>query len=164
MDPSNDLDFALTMIACSLESQIRSNLENLTDGARFGQIVRSNTIFPSPLRLSFALYYSWIVQNKTLKESNLLRVIQKKRVVQYWHITDILVNEQLDMKENTDETVPTQQTSITQYFSVILWLSRVSDSVLNVEHTKSLQSTQMKSSPHGNENEMVKWFSYWVKR
>ena len=36
------------------------------------------------------------------------------------HITDILVNEQLDMKENTNETVPTQQTSITQYFSVIL--------------------------------------------
>lgn len=49
-----------------------------------------------------------------------MRVIQKKRVVQYWHITDILVNEQLDMKENTNETVPTQQTSITQYFSVIL--------------------------------------------
>ena len=53
MDPSNDLDFAQTMIACSLESQILSNLENLTDVARFGQIVRSNTIFPSPLRLSF---------------------------------------------------------------------------------------------------------------
>lgn len=45
MDPNNDLDFALTMIACSLESQIRPNLENLTDGTRFGQIVRSNPLF-----------------------------------------------------------------------------------------------------------------------
>lgn len=65
MDPSNDFDFAQTMIACSLESQIRSNLENLTDGTRFGQIVRSNTIpsFASSSQFCIILFMDSTKQN-----------------------------------------------------------------------------------------------------